>query len=224
MAFLTGPVVRKMVREEVRKGLLGAIAPTISLSGLKCRVLFNKHGYFPHFAEHIIDPIDNQEKLVMADPHIRRSVIIYNLLKREIEWEFVVPGTALDANPHVAHVLMESFPEINGKVGDIICTDRDRRYICVDRDTKEVKWRVMPSGANWPMDVLPSVESGYLIGTDYFANRVFKFASDGTIVWTRSITSAARLSRVEGATTSGLHTNSYGGDYLVVENRANKGV
>jgi len=201
-----------------------APVPVINISGLKCKVLFAKHGYFPHYAEHIIDPTDNREKLVMADPHIRRSALIYDIKKDKIEWEYTVPGTALDANPHIARMLMEPFLGINGEAGDIICADRDNRYILVDRDTKKIKWNVTLAGASFAHDVMPSVESGYLIGSDWGANRVQKFSPDGTVSWSTTISRAAKLSKVEGATPSGVHTNSYGGNYLVASNRETAGV
>ena len=73
---------------------------------MKLRVLFNKYGYAPHYAEHVIDPLDGKPKLVMADPHIRHSVYIYNLVDKKIEWEFRVPGSRVP-NPHVAHIITD---------------------------------------------------------------------------------------------------------------------
>jgi hypothetical protein len=56
--------------------------------GFKFRVLFNKYGYTPHYAEHFVE--DDSEKLLMADPHMRRSAFIYNVDEDRIEWEYAV--------------------------------------------------------------------------------------------------------------------------------------
>ena len=65
--------------------------------GFRFRVLFNRYGYTPHYAEHFVER--GSEKLLMAKPHMRRSVIIYNVTKDEIEWEYAVKGDLVPANP-----------------------------------------------------------------------------------------------------------------------------
>jgi len=187
--------LERIMKRAAREAAPPPVFPTINISGLKCRILFDKRGYYPHNADHVIDPIDKREKLVMGDPQLRK-VIIYDVEKGEIEWEYEVPGTAILLNPHIAHMLLEPFPDINGEAGDIICADRDRRYICVDRETKEIKWNVTLPFANWPHDIMPSVDPGYLVGTDYGAARVYKFAPDGTVIWSTAIPATAKMSLI----------------------------
>jgi len=61
-------------------------------SGLKLRLIFSRWRYAPHYVEEVTDPLDNRVKLVMADPHIRHSVYIYDPSTRLIVWVFRVAG------------------------------------------------------------------------------------------------------------------------------------
>lgn len=197
--------------------------PEVCISGLKLKILFRKHGYTPHYAEHIIDPIDGREKLVLADPHIRRSVIIYDCLKKEIEWEYEVPGRLITANPHTAHMIIEDTPDIKAEAGDIICADRDNNYIVVDRDTKRVKWSFKPDDAEWSHDIILSKDGKGIVITDYIKG-IKKIRFDKSIVWAHHLIKSAKVSIIEGPTPSGIHSNSFGGDYLLAVNEQDAGV
>ncbi|HDI01282.1 MAG TPA: hypothetical protein ENF78_02515, partial [Candidatus Bathyarchaeota archaeon] len=95
--------------------------------GLSYEVLFCQRGFTPHYAEHVVDPMDECPKLVMADPHTRRSAIIYNLSTGRVEWEAKVPGSSVP-NPHTARMLLEDVERF-GSAGDIYCCDRDNNII-----------------------------------------------------------------------------------------------
>ncbi|MCI4438081.1 MAG: hypothetical protein JHC33_14845 [Ignisphaera sp.] len=187
--------------------------------GFKFRVLFYKPGYTPHYAEHVIDPRDGREKLVMADPHNRFSVIVYDISRGVIEEEIQVPGKTLP-NPHTAHMLLEDIPAIKAFAGDIICADKDGRWVVIDRDSKKVKWSLYIEDAQWPHDIVP-VEDGFIV-TDYgsggFGGFVRRIRFDGSTVWSLPMYGAAKISRVFGSTASGVHTNSFGGRYIVAQN------
>ncbi len=199
----------------------------LNVSGFKFRILFYKPGYTPHYAEHIIDPKDNREKLVMADPHNRFSVIIYDIAKEFIEEEIKVPGGFIP-NPHTAHIAIEEIPAINVEPGDILCSDRAGRWILIDRDSHEVKWSLALDDSEWPQDILPSSDGKGVIVTDYGASGyggfVRKVFFNGVTVWSIPIFGAAKISRVFGSTTSGIHSNSFGGNYIVVQNGVFSGI
>ena len=54
--------------------------------GLDYQVLFCQRGYTPHYAEHVVDPLDGREKLVMADPHTRRAALVYDMASGCLDW------------------------------------------------------------------------------------------------------------------------------------------
>jgi len=187
--------------------------------GFKFRVLFYRHGYAIHYAEHVVDPRDGREKLVMADPHNRFSVVIYDVIKGAVEEELTVPGKTIP-NPHTAHLLLDDIPAIGGKAGDILCTDRESRWVLIDRDEKRVKWSLSLEDAEWPQDIVP-VEEGFIIsdyGSGGSGGFVRKVSFDGAIKWSLPIGNAAKISKIFGATASGIHSNSFGGDYIVAQN------
>jgi len=187
--------------------------------GFKFRILFYKHGYAVHYAEHVVDLRDGREKLVMADPHNRFSVIVYDVVKGVVEEEIPVPGKTLP-NPHTAHLLLEDVPVVNGKAGDILCVDRDGRWVLIDRDEKKVKWSLSLSDAEWPHDIIP-VEGGFVV-TDYGAGGsggfVRKVSFSGATLWSLPMSNAAKISKIFSSTASSIHGSSFGGDYIVVQN------
>jgi len=213
--------VRRILRDELGKYYY----KRMGFGDFEYNILFYKYGYMPHFAEHVVDPRDGREKLMMADPHIRRSAFIYDLRNREIEWEFTVPGTTMSSNPHVARMLLEDVPDIGAEAGDIICADRDNRWILIDRDKKEVKWTLTQPDADWAHDILLAKDKAGFIITNYGEDFVRKVGFDGSVIWERAdIGDPAKISVVEGTTTSGGHSNSFGGDYLVAGNWESTGV
>jgi hypothetical protein len=187
--------------------------------GFKFRTLFYRHGYTVHYAEHVVDPRDGREKLVMADPHNRFSVVIYDVGKGVIEEELVVPGKSIP-NPHVAHILLEDVSVIGGKAGDIVCADREGRWVLIDRDEKRVKWSLSLEDTAWPHDIVP-IEEGFIV-TDYGSGGeggfVRKVDFNGVTKWSLPMSGAAKVSRIFGSTASGIHSNSFGGDYIVAQN------
>ena len=204
--------IAELLREEVGKYHFHRMG----FGDFEYNILFYRYGYGPHYAEHVIDPRDGREKLVMADPHFQHSALIYDLKNREIEWEYEVPGDVVGANPHMAHMLLEDVAEIGGEAGDIVCADRDNRWILVDRDSKEVKWSLTQDDVGWAHDILLAKGGDGFIITDYTASFCRKVKFDGSVVWSIDVGYAAKLSLVEGI--AGLHSNSFGGDYLVVGN------
>ncbi|MEN3048162.1 MAG: hypothetical protein ABDH63_05220 [Candidatus Caldarchaeales archaeon] len=196
--------------------------------GLKARVLFSKHGYAPHFAENLIDPVTGEEVLVMADPHIRRSVEIYSLESGEVVWEHRVEGgarTARTANPHIVRMVTEEIPGIGAQPGDVLCADLDNNYVLVSRRGRNVKKVARPDDAKWSHDCLPTSDLKGLIITDYSAGFVRRIDFDGKTVWNLDLgPGVAKLSRVEGRTPSEIHRNDFGGDLLVAVNRSTEGV
>jgi len=206
--------VRRILREELGKYYY----KRMGFGDFEYNILFYKYGYGPHFVEHVVDPRDDREKLVMADPHFRRSAIIYDLKGREIEWEYEVPGTTISANPHMARMLTADVPEIGAEAGDIVCPDRDNRWILVDRDSKEVKWTLTQDDAQLAHDILLSKYNDGFIITDYLSSFCRKVNFNGSVAWDLDAGYAAKLSLIEGASPSGGQTNSFGGDYLVVGN------
>ncbi|MCS6788129.1 MAG: hypothetical protein NZ733_02415 [Aigarchaeota archaeon] len=193
--------------------------------GLKARVLFSRHGYAPHFAENLVDPVTGEEVLVMADPHIRRSALIYSLESGEVVWEHRVGGRAVTANPHIVRMVTEEIPEIGAQPGDVICADLDNNYVLVPRKGRNVRLIARPSDAKWSHDCLPTSDLKGLIITDYSAGFVRRIGFEGNTVWNLKLgPGVAKLSRVEGRTPSGIHGNDFGGDLLVAVNGSREGV
>lgn len=141
--------------------------------GFRFRVLFNRYGYTPHYAEHFV------EKLLMADPHTRRSVMIYNVAKDEIEWEYAVRGDAISSNAHVARILPEDIPEIGASRGSIMFADRYNQWSFVDLNSGNIECKVTVPEAKWAHDILLSKNrDGFLI-TDYSAQFISKIDFKG---------------------------------------------
>lgn len=185
--------------------------------GFRYRVLFAKPGYTPHCAEHLIDPLDGREKLLMFDPHTRSSAIIYDLESKLIEWEAQVPGARVN-NPHQGFMLEEGIHGL-GEVGDVVCTDRENRIVVIDRETRRVKFsKHVPWGAKWVHCVYKAFSGSYIIATDYSAPRVSKLSlPDLKEEWARTdISRPSKISVIGGA---GLfHDPSFGGHYLIPSN------
>ena len=195
-------------------------------AGFKFRLLFGRWGYAPHYAEHVVDPVDGREKLVMADPHIRHSIIIYDLKNEEIEWEYRVPGSRVP-NPHIVHMVTDDNPttgpywslvtdKIGAEPGDLVCADMDNRLIVVDRDKKEVRNVLKIRDTRWLHDIIPSKNGDGLIIDDYTSGWVRKIGFDGSVKWSIPLAQASKISTVYAVASS--HVESFGGDYLVVSN------
>jgi hypothetical protein len=191
--------------------------------GFGFRVLFNRYGYTPHYAEPFVE--DGQEKLLMADPHMRRSAFIYNVSKDEVEWEYVVEGDKVNANPHIARFLRKDVPQIGASRGSIMLADRNNQWSIVERPSGKVQAKFTIPDCRWAHDVLLSKDDDGFIVTDYAAQFVGKIDLKGKTVWRLDdFGPMAKLSVVEGSTTSAVHSNSMGGDYLAVRNSVPYGV
>jgi len=201
-------MVRRALRDEV-----GRLTPVRSGSGgLEFEVWFCKKGYTPHYAEHVVDPVDGREKLVMFDPHTRRSALIYDLCDRAVEWEFGVPGVA-KKNPHQGFMLMEDV-EGFGDAGSVCCIDRDQNVIVVNRDKEVVFSKPPPFTPKYLHGVALGVDGASLIVADFTNHRVSKLALPGLEeAWYATVRYASKPSVIEGA---GLEPDpSFGGHYLV---------
>jgi hypothetical protein len=191
--------------------------------GFRFRLLFNRYGYTPHYAEHFVEK--GSEKLLMADPHTRRSVMIYNVTKGEIEWEYAVKGDTISANPHVVRILPEDVPEIGASRGSIMFADRDNEWSFVELNSGNVECKVTVPEAKWAHDILLSKKRDGFIITDYSAQFISKIDFKGKTIWRHgNFGPMAKLSVIEGKTPSGVHSNSLGGDYLAVRNSLPYGV
>jgi len=199
---------------------------TYGFAGFKFRVLFAKWSWAPHYAEHVIDPLDGREKLVIADPHVRHAVAIYDPVRGVIEWELQVPGR-LVPNPHIAHMVTDQNPvtgpfwsniaeKIGAQPGDIVCADRDNRLVVIDRDRRAVKKAISIPDAKWLHDIIPSKSGDGVIIDDYSAGWVRKVGFDGSIKWSIPLKMASKISTIYAVASS--HVESFGGDYLVVSN------
>lgn len=199
----------------------------MNIAGFKFKILFYKPGYTPHYAEHVTDPRDGREKLIMADPHNTFSIIIYDSAKGVIEDEVKVSGSIIP-NPHTAHIVMNKIPKISAEPGDILCSDRAGRWVLIDRDSHRVKWNLILEDSEWPHDILLSPSSEGFIVTDYgaggYGGFVRRIALNGTTVWNIPMPGAAKISRIFGSTASGIHTSSFGGNYLITQNGILSGV
>ncbi|MEM3095618.1 MAG: PQQ-binding-like beta-propeller repeat protein [Nitrososphaerota archaeon] len=197
----------------------------VRVGGVLCKILFAKTGYTPHYTEHVQDPVTGEDVLVMADPHSRRSAIIYNPDRDKIVWEYRVGGEAVNANPHIARLITERVPKLRARPGDLICADRDNRFIVVDRRSKRIKWSFRPADARWSHDSLLTADHEGLIITDYATGYIRRIDFEGRVVWSRNLGKGlAKLSRIAGATPSGIHSNSFGGDVLATVNQSVRGV
>ncbi|HXZ89756.1 MAG TPA: hypothetical protein VEG61_01730 [Candidatus Dormibacteraeota bacterium] len=191
--------------------------------GFKFRVLFNRYGYTPHYAEHFVER--GSEKLLMADPHMRRSVIIYNVTKDEVEWEYAVEGDLIPANPHVVRILPEDVPEIGASSGSIMFADRYNAWSFVELRSGNIECKITVPDVKWAHDIVLSKNRDGFIITDYSAQFVGKIDFKGKMIWRHNdFGPVAKLSVVEGKTSSGVHSNSFGGDYLAVRNSLPYGV
>jgi hypothetical protein len=191
--------------------------------GFRFRVLFNRYGYMPHYAEHFV--ANGSEKLLMADPHAKRSVIIYNVTRDEIESEYAVEGDAISANPHIVRILPEDIPEIGASRGSIMFADRNNEWSFVDLNSGNCECKITVPGVKWAHDILLSKNRDGFIITDYAAQFVGKIDFNGKTIWRHNdFGPMAKLSVIEGETPSGVHSNSFGGDYLAVRNSFPYGV
>jgi len=155
----------------------------------------------------------------MADPHTRRSAIIYDLASGRVEWEFVVPGSAVP-NPHTARMLLEDV-EGFGSAGDIYCCDRDNNIIVIDRRTKAVKFRGrVPWRPGLIHEACLAPDGSALVVTDYFEDRVGKLHLPTLEpAWVRrDVERPGKVSVIEGIVEP-WHNPSFGGQYLVCSNR-----
>jgi len=165
-------MVRRALRDEV-----GRLTPVRSGSGgLEFEVWFCRKGYTPHYAEHVVDPVDGREKLVMFDPHTRRSALIYDLCDRAVEWEFGVPGVA-KKNPHQGFMLMEDV-EGFGDAGSVCCIDRDQNVIVVNRDKEVVFSKPPPFTPKYLHGVALGVDGASLIVADFNYGNVTVLGSE----------------------------------------------
>jgi hypothetical protein len=191
-----------------------------SASGLIFRTLFSQPGYTPHCTEHLIDPIDGKEKLVMYDPHTFRGVIIFDIEKKRIDWEFKVPGTEIP-NPHQGFMLNED-REGFGSKGSIVCCDRDNNIIVIDRTTREIQFKKKPFSWNpkWLHCINKAVD-GNVVATDYLAPRVSKLSlPELDEIWSR--TDFPKPSKIMPIIGKDLdHNPSFGGDYVIASNTFN---
>ncbi|MEM2698588.1 MAG: hypothetical protein QXF17_04630 [Ignisphaera sp.] len=199
----------------------------VNIAGFKFRILFYKPGYTPHYAEHVTDPRDGREKLVLADPHNRFSTIIYDTVRGVIEDEIKIVDGRIP-NPHTAHMVMEKIPAINAEPGDILCPDRSGRWVVIDRDSHRIKWSLLMDDSEWPHDILPSSDGRGIVVTDYgaggYGGFVRKVLFNGTTIWNVPMFKAAKISKVFGSIASGMHTSSFGGNYIVAQNNDIAGV
>lgn len=230
--LLSGTLLLLQVRNDNRelRALTERQEPSVFPSGpyaFANELWFSRDGYTPHYAEHVIDPLDGREKLVMADPHTRCAAFIYDLASREIEWEVVVPGDKVN-NPHTSRMLMRDVDGF-GEAGDIYCVDRDQRVIVIDRQSGGVQraWTLSAEDGQWDPgwlhDACLSVDTvPHLILSDYNGPDGYKYAkyriSDGGLAWHRGdFSHPGKITPIEGAHSS-LHTPDYGGDYLICQN------
>lgn len=191
--------------------------------GFSFRVLFNRYGYTPHYAEHFIEK--GSEKLLMADPHTRRSVIIYNVTEDEIEWEYVVKGDAISSNPHIVRFLPQDVPEIGASRGSIMFADRHNEWSFVEVNSGKIECQITAPKVKWAHDILLSKNKDGFIITDYSAQFVSKIDFKGKTIWRHdNFGPMAKLSVIEGKSPSGVHSNSFGGDYLAVRNSIPYGI
>lgn len=193
------------------------------IAGFGFKVLFNKPEYTPHYAEEFVEK--GRTKILMADPHMRRSAYVYDAGTGEVEWEYPVPGSFRSANPHIVRMLPADVPEIGATKGSLMLADRDNRWLIVERGTGRIEYEVKVPDAKWAHDLLLSKNGDGFIVTDYSAHFLRKIDFKGKVLWGHEDFGAmAKLSLVEGKTASGVHSNSLGGDYLAVRNEAPYGV
>ena len=191
--------------------------------GFKFRVLFNKYGFTPHYAEHYME--NGCEKLLMADPHMRRSAFVYDIDEDTIEWEYAVEGDKVSGNPHIVRILPEDIPEIGASRGNLVLANRDNEWSFVEIGSGKVQCKLTLPDVKWAHDMLLSKSKDGFIVTDYFAHFLRKIDFKGNVVWRHEdFGPMAKLSVLEGATASAAHSNSLGGDYLAVRNSAPYGV
>lgn len=192
--------------------------------GFDSEVWFSKSGWTPHYAEHVIDPADGLEKLVMADPHTQHKAFIWNIAEQRIEWEYDFGGVN---NPHTARMLMEDIPCF-GEKGDIYCVSPQEHVIVIDRRSREIKTtKQVPWTPNGLYDVIVGKNPGTVILSEYLggptsSGRVAKCSFDCgdmmTLDWAidQVINQPGKLSQIEYTGTA--HNPDFGGDYLVVDN------
>lgn len=110
-------------------------------------------------------------------------LFIYNVDLGEIEWEYVVEGDKINANPHIVRFLPEDIPEIGASRGSIMLADRNNRWSFVDRLTGRVQCKLALQDCKWAHDILLSKNRDGFIVTDYLAQFVGKIDFKGNDVW-----------------------------------------
>jgi len=229
--------------EALRKEIFEWRHPVVSYSGFKYRILFYRFGYSPHYAEHVIDPVDGREKLVLAVPHTTPNsgkIVIYDIEEDTLE-EIDLKGlvTWSVSNPHTAHMIVDNDSmnpvtgswagvlgsgKLNANPGDIFAPAPDNSWVVIDRKTKSIKQRITPAyGAGWLIDAIPSINGDGLIVTDY-QKGAYKIGFDGSTKWGPLLGNVgARLTKIHHALYSGVES-SFGGDYIVCKNYDYNGV
>jgi len=236
--------LRNAFTEALRKQIFEWRHPVVSYSGFKYRILFYRFGYSPHYAEHVIDPVDGREKLVMCSPHTTPSygkIWIYDIENDVIEWEVDLKQLVVWSitNPTMCHMIVDNDSmnpvtgswagvlgsgKLNANPGDIIAPAPDNSWVVIDRKTKSIKQKITPVyGAGWIMDVIPSINGDGLIVTDY-QKGAYKIGFDGSTKWGPQLGgNSARLTKIYHALYSGVEP-SFGGDYIACRNYIHSGV
>lgn len=119
----------------------------------------------------------------MADPHMRRSVIVYDITKGEIEWEYAAKGDATSANPHTVRVLPQDIPEISLPHGTLMFADRNNEWSFVERNSGNTLFHLTVPEVKWAHDILLSKNRDGFIVTDYSAHFVGKVNFKGEAIW-----------------------------------------
>jgi len=217
-----------ILKNQLRNQIFEWKHPVVGYSGFKYSILFFKPGYTPHYAEHVIDPVDGREKLVLAIPHTLYAghILIYDIENDVIEWDVnlgqLVPWNV--SNPHIAHMIVDDDNsnlwtgswsgiigpgKINAEPGDIIAPAPNNTWVVIDRKTKRIKWTLKPSysaSSYWVDDIIPSVNNDGVIVSDY-NNGLFKLDFNGSIKWAISQSHTAAVSRIVAG-------GSLGGSYI----------
>jgi hypothetical protein len=103
--------------------------------------------------------------------------------------------------------------------------DRNNEWSFVDLNSGNVECKVAVPDAKWAQDILLSKNRDGFIITDYSAQFISKIDFKGKTIWRHgNFGPMAKLSVIEGKTPSGVHSNSFGGDYLAVRNSLPYGV
>jgi len=231
---------KEALREEIRRQIFEWKHPVVSYSGFKYRILFHSPSYSPHYAEHVVDPLDGREKLVMAVPHTTPNagtIIIYDIENDVIEWKVDLKTLVSwnTVNPHMAHMIVDEdrmnivtgswvdvlgSGKLNANPGDIVAPSPDNTWVVIDRKNKNIKQRIVPGfGGEVIHDILPSVGKDGFIVTDYLKG-VYKIDFNGSVMWSWMTTERGwgKLTKLLPIFYNVGHNSSYGGNYLVAKN------